>query len=304
MSFFRAFVPFILSLPLFAAAAPACDSLNLEMFPSSFDFNANTAPTFQVRVTRNGSQACDYFITFDYGTAGSASGRKIDGPGGQSIGVQLYKNLSRTQILKTLGDASSLGDVVNGSFPAGGGQFQDHSYYASLANNSYAKWGFYSQTFTARLYRGSLNDSALEQTRTLTLTFNQQKKIDLSLVPTGGAFDVSSTSQFLNFGPMVTGDTRSCDLMIGYNAGYRLTVSSANNGRLKHQGKPDVIAYTLMLNGTAVNLTGGSVTLPQVGGVSPPAGLRLPVTVQIGSITTQAGGSYRDDVTFSVVSTE
>lgn len=294
---------------LFAASIaqgyPSCGNLSLEMFPAAYDLVSNHAPTFAVRVTRNdSSKGCPYYIAFEYGTAGSYSARHLSGLMGGDQPVQIYRDSAHNQILKNNSDASAT-EVISGTFVANSGpSFQDKNYYVVFSPNPYGRYGFYSETFIVRLYRGVLGDSNQEDLKTLTLTYNQQKNIDLSLVPTGGVFDAASTSQTMDFGNMVAGASKSVDLLIGYNAGYRLAISSLNNGRMKHQTLADQIDYTFKLNGTTIALTSGTVNRPAVFGVSPAGGLRLPVNVTIGSLTGKSGGNYADTITFSVVSAE
>lgn len=302
---------FLIAMMLPAGAAWAkkgCNNLQLQMFPAAYDLAGNTSPTFTVRVSRNNANnGCDFFISFDYGTASAASARHLDALiGGGTIPVQLYKDAGRTQILKRRQDATSASDVITGSFPDNSGPtFIDINYYATMDTAQYSRYGFYFQTFTATLHDGLLSDYDQKGSQGLTLTTNQQKKIDLSLVETGGPFNAADTTQTMDFGNISTGAVRNCDLVIGYNAGYQLTIASANSGRIKHATLADTIAYTFELGGTVISLASGSNTRPAVSGVSPAGGLRLPIKVTVtGSLTGKSSGLYKDTVTLSVVSTE
>lgn len=298
----------LLVLPTGAWAKKGCNNLTLQMFPGAFDLASNTSPTFTVRVSRNNiNNGCDFFVSFDYGTASAASQRHLDALiGGGTIPVQLYKDAGRTQVLKRRQDATSNNDVISGSFPDGSGTtFVDINYYAEMETAQYSRYGFYFQTFNATLHDGLLNDYDQRNTSSLTLTTNQQKKIDLSLVETGGTFNTADTTQTMDFGNISGGDVRNCDLIVGYNAGYRLTITSANSGRIKHATLADTIPYTFELNGTVIPLSSGSNIRPSVTGVSPAGGLRLPIKVTVtGSLTGKSSGLYKDTVTLSVVSTE
>lgn len=296
-------------LPFGAAwAKKGCNNLQMQLFPAAYDLAGNTAPTFTVRVSRNNpNNGCDFFISFDYGTASAASARHLEGSsGGGTIPVQLYKNAGRTQILKRRQDATSASDIITGTFPDNSGPtFIDINYYATLDTAQYSRFGFYSQTFTATLHDGILSDYDQRASQGLTLTTNQQKKIDLSLVETGGAFNSADTTQTMDFGNISTGDVRNCDLVINYNAGYQLTITSANSGRIKHAALADTIAYTFELNSSVISLASGSSTRPPMNGVSPAGGLRLPIKVTVtGSLAGKSSGLYKDTVTLSVVSTE
>jgi spore coat protein U-like protein len=282
-----------------------CNGMSLNLNPGSYNLSANASPTLGLQVQRNNiNNGCDFFVTIDYGSATSAANRQLTN-GSYSYAVQLYKDSGKSQVLKKIGDASSLSEVINGNFPDGSGSTsQNFSYFASLDPLLYNRFGTYSQTFNVNLYSGTLSEYRLEDTRTLSLQYIQGKNIDLSLVDTGAAFDRLDTTQNLNFGNLVAGASQSFDLIINYNAGFRLTVSSTNDGTLKHSLRPDAIGYSMTVSGNPLNLTSGPVTGPGVAGISPAGGLRLPVTVTIGSISGKSSGSYQDTVTFSVVSAE
>ncbi len=288
-----------------AADFGRCNGLSLNLNPGSYNLSVNSFPTLGVQVQRNNiNNGCNFFITIDYGSASAASSRQLTN-GGFSYDVQLYKDSGKSQVLKKIGDANSDSDVLSGTFPEGSGTTsQNFSYFAFLDPALYNRFGNYSQNFNVSLYSGSLTNYRLEDTRTLSLQYTQAKNIDLSLVDTGAAFDRLDTTQTLNFGSLTAGESQSFDLIVNYNAGFRLTVSSANNGKLKHTALSDTIAYSMSVFGTALSLTSGPMTGPSVTGISPSGGLRLPVNVTIGSVSGKSSGTYRDTVTFSVVSVE
>lgn len=303
------FIPFALLLCLSseALAAAACNGMQLELFPNAIDLAGNSSPTIVTRVKRqNKNKACTFFITADYGTASTFSNRHLDRSGGSAtIPVQLFTNLSGTNVMKNLMDASSSSDVISGTFPQNSGpDWIDTPFYVKLDTGGYQQSGFYSQNFTIRVFVGDFNDYQQVASHTLSLTYNMQKSIDLSLVETGAAFNVYSTSRLMDFDYLTQGKVRACDLIINYNAGYRLTIGSLRLGRLKHVSQSDVINYTMTLNGSVVNLSSGIVTLPPVSGAAPSGGLRLPIQVTIGSLAGKATGTYQDIVLFSVVSSE
>lgn len=288
------------------AASDKCSSMDLQVLSATADLSANPFPALTLRVSRNNEKkGCGYFVTVDYGTAASFSARHLDGPSGAELPVQIYADVSRTRILKNLADAASTQDVLSGVFPEdSGGNTADLVYRPFLQPQFYLRFGLYSQTYQVRLYQGTLADFKLEKTRSFTLVYTQQKRVDLSLVDTGGAFDLADTSQTLDFGTLTAGAIRACDLVLQYNAGYQLSLTSQNGGKLKGPGPTATIDYTLSVAGVARDLSSGPLALAPVTGVSPPGGSRLPVQVTIGSLAGKGSGVYQDTITLTVTSVE
>src|SRR5690606_20724438 len=114
-------------------------------------------------------------------------------------------------------------------------------------------------------------------------------------------------SENMNFGTLTAGAAQSADLVIKYNAGYSVRMSSANEGRLKHASLSDTVPYTLQLGGLPVNLLGSNsspVLVTSGTGVSPPNGHSFGLQATIGAIGSARAGSYSDVVTVTVATTE
>ncbi len=125
---------------------------------------------------------------------------------------------------------------------------------------------------------------------------------DLSLVDTNQVFVSSDATQNLDFGTLTTGESQSFDVVLKFNKGFKLSMSSVNSGRLKHATQNEYIGYTLTLNGAPITLTPtyGQV-LSQTGTLSDIAGLRLPTQVTILTVAPSApGGTYTDTVNIQV----
>ncbi|MGE3260672.1 MAG: spore coat protein U domain-containing protein [Bacteriovoracia bacterium] len=286
-----------------------CNNLRLTLANSTVDLTPNTAPSLNLTVKRSGSGGCDYFITFGYGNASTYADRKLS-QGSYSIPVNIYRDSNHTQILKKLPEAATVTDVIYGSFPSGTSNPNStvHTYYPQLGTVAYNRFGEYSDTYTVSVYEytGGLSGS-LEDSENLKLKYTMTKKIDLSLMATGAPFNVADTTETMNFGTLTAGAVRTFDIGVKYNAGYRVRLSSANQGRLKHASLTDTVPYTLQVNSSAVNLNGSNTTPIQVStgtGVSPPNGLVLTSSVTIGALGSARAGTYSDTVTVTVVTTE
>ena len=291
-------------------AQAACKDLAISSYSQSpVNFNTSTAPSVTVTVTRGSKKGCDFFLTFDYGDATSFSGRRLD-QGSYTIPMDVYKDAARTKVIKKIPDVTSANDVITGTFPddTTNPSSLTVTFYPQLGSLSYNRFGTYSETLVGRLYDGSpTGSSSLEDSRSLTFQYTMAKAIDLSLVSTGGAFNVNDTSETLAFGVLAAGQTKTFDIVLKYNAGYRVRVSSVNQGKLKHSSYADLVPYTLTVNSGTVNLSGSNTSPVQVAtgtGVSGTNGLSLASSVVIGTVGNVRAGNYSDTVTVTVTTTE
>jgi spore coat protein U-like protein len=286
-------------------AHASCNSITVAALPAtSFDLKANPSPSLTFSVSKSGGNGCDYVITVDYGTSSSYSGRSIKS-GLNALPVQIYQDASHTQVLKDVPDATGSSDSFTGRFGAGNRGPFTFTIYPKLGTvDPYGRFGSYSDTFKIKAYDGTALKS---QAQSFSLNYVMDRKIDLSLVTTGGSFSETSTSQTMAFGTLTPGATKSFDLVLKYNAGYTVKLSSANDGKLKHETLADTVPYSLTLGGTPVSLAGSSgtpVTAKTGTGVSTSTGLTLATAVTIGAIGSVRAGSYSDLVQVTVVSSE
>lgn len=296
-------------LLLFSQIAHAgCNNLKIENL-SNVDFQLNLTPTETFTVQRSGSPGCSFFLTLNNGAASAYSARSLF-DNGNTIPLQVYSNISGTTIPKHFSEIGSNADVIIGTFPDGDINPKTISFdvFPRLGNIDYQTFGSYQDQLTMRLYQGTWNGTySLEDTDSFELKYNVDKKIDLSIVNAGAAFDQSATNKTLNFGSLSTNQQMSFDLVVKYNAGYRVRVSSQNNGALKRISFSDTIPYTLNMNSNPVSLSGSSsnpVLVSQGGGVSPTGGLRFASTITIGNMGTPPTGTYQDAITITVSTTE
>ncbi|AGH96178.1 spore coat protein U domain-containing protein [Pseudobdellovibrio exovorus] len=292
-----------LSFLFVTEVASACAN-NLQMMTtSSVSLSSDNFPSIQIRIRRDDNNTnCNFFVVFENGGASSYVNRSLSS-GGDEYPVQIYKDAGRTQIIKSLNEASSLSDTLSGTF-SGSNDTTEVYYRPYIDPNTYLRFGQYSQNFVIKLYQGDLSSPNLQNTSSVTLSFNQSRKVDLSLVGTGAAFNPFSVSQSLNFGNLEEGATRSVDLVLGYNAGYKISVSSTNAGRIHNDQKSTTIPYTLTLNGSSVSLQPSPSMVLSASGVSPTGGQRIPIAVTIGNMTGAAAGTYTDTITFTVSSAD
>lgn len=125
---------------------------------------------------------------------------------------------------------------------------------------------------------------------------------DLSVVPTGGAFSLASTSAALAFGTLAAGAVKGADILVKSNVSYSLGLSSVNGGAFANAADGSLLPYSLAVNGSSVALSPGIRTLVATGapasyGTSARYALLVTVLPFTG-VPTQ--GSYSDTITVTL----
>lgn len=283
---------------------PNCKGLGFNVQTALINLNTAAIQTLPLTVNRDDKSngTCNFFIVMDYGVAISANTRKIT-HGADAIPIQLYVNSGRTVILESIAQATS-SNVIMGSFTGKSFSFPT-AYYVEMSSSPSAPPGPYLDGFKISLYEGTPLSHLINASsnNNVNFKFTKGNYVDISLVDSGAPFVLSDTTQTLDFGNLTTGETLGCDIVLSYNAGYELTMSSANSGRIKNIASADFINYTMSLNGTPITLS----TLPEKKNESsvlesPAGGTRVPLSVTIGNVTGVKSGSYSDVVSISVAS--
>lgn len=298
---------------LFSLAAETgwtCVNLTFDLNETTYSLNVNSTPTLGLTVKAvTAPGGCSFFLTFGYGAGSSPTSRALRQTG-YDWPFNLYKDPALTYILRDLADASSNDHVVTGSFAQAPGLSQQVvNYRVSLdLTNMYRRFGLYSETIAISLYQGTLASNTFRVTKSVTLTYDAAKKIDLSLVGTGDPFNMSSVSRVMDFGAnMTTGQSEAVDLLVRFNAGYRVKLSSLRDGTMKHETQSNTVPYILRFDGSPVNLAGSSgnpVTVTTGTGIAPVGGTRFPIEAEVGALGAALAGQYEDEITVTVESAE
>ncbi|QDK43835.1 hypothetical protein DOM22_00985 [Bdellovibrio sp. ZAP7] len=302
-----------LFLTLFSTAAFADDCMNMQLQAQQTAFDLTTNPNISSNLivkadTR--AKGCSFFITFDYGLSANYASRSLKYFLVNTWPLQLYKDSGNTQVLKNIPQVNDYNDVLNGALPDKGGNDAQISIPYWISADTSSPWrqqGTYSEWITATLYKGTLSNYEFVRSVVIAFYLNAPKRADISVVPSGGSFNIADISETLDFGNLATGTTRSCDVIVKYNAGYILYASSQNNGRLKHETASSYIPYTISFAGTTVNLGNSSSSPVQVKrelGSSPASGKIIPTSVTIGNYTQDQSGNFSDIITLTVQSAE
>ncbi len=292
-----------------ASEALSCgQGLSMSIGNTPYDFSSGAAPTIPVTVTRNAgasaSNSCSFFLVIDNGITGTSYSTRQLTLGQQSYPVQFYSDSGHSsQIIKPFGSGLSATDVVDGQFNSPGSSPAIVNFYPFLDTALYFPNGQYSEMFLVSLYMGTPGSATLQQSLNVNFNYANMKKADLSLVETGAPFTPNRASLNYNFGQLVTGAQKAFDLVLKYNSGYQISMKSIYLNRLFNSTTNTFISYNLELNGQPLTLTGDYRIVQQTsGGPSLPNGLRLPLSVTIGSVTGAKPGKYTDTVMISISS--
>ncbi len=307
-----ALVIFFLSSKTFAAcgyslSAPA-------IIYTASDINPRTSYPVTLSRTNTGGSSCKNFtIGFSKGGANSYNRRATNSLVGATLAYNLYKTATSTSSLRLLTDASSNAQLLSGTIAKNSSTPLNY-YFAlgSIGSVATVRAGIYQDLITLEARSGTyLDDKGPEASQTLPISIIIPKIASLSLVNTGGVYDSASTSKTLDFGELATNEELSFDVIVLSNAGYQLSVSSANNQIMKLSGSSSStdtqINYNFYANSILKNLATSAtsaVLLSNGTGVTPAQGARVPIKVVIQSVDDKVEGVYQDYLTFTVATTE
>lgn len=165
--------------------------------------------------------------------------------------------------------------------------------------------GTYVATIDESLYGTSyLPTGTAYSSNTLTVTVTVGAHYDVSVVPTGNSFSLTSTSQALDFGSLSQGSTLGADILVRANVSYSLSLSSANSGSLVDVVDPtSLVGYSLMSNGVGYSLSPGPALI--AGGAAATFGSpqRYALAFTILPLPTfPTAGTYTDTITITLSS--
>ena len=278
------------------------------------DLNPTMPGTIEVENNDNDNRrSCrDFFLAFTKGWAGNYNRRGLNLRNGALIYYNLYKNSNSTGVLKEPRDITSVNEVLFGTLSKG--DKANLNYYFTLApinSSSPPRSGTYVDVVQVQVYTGTYtNINRYEGYRDLNLFINVPRFISLSLVDSGSTHDETKTSKTLDFGELEENEKLSFDVRVVSNAGYNLKVSSSNNGLIKRIGGTGVaseIQYDFIVAGIKKPLNSSAsnpVSIATSTGLTAPGGARVPIEIQILSVTNKDPGNYQDYLTLSVISND
>ncbi len=295
-----------------------------ELFFNSFtpyviDFNSSANQTVSVQVTHStaipGPHDCLYFVSAKYGAASSWTTRRLEGSPGDTIPFNIFKTnpASSDQIIRDQPDVTSTNQILYWPiFAVGPGSTQTKTFFTELGTiPASTDPGVYTEAITFKLVArpqdppwGDFWTWTTVDERAITFRYVVQAELNIALVESGNPLDTLDTSELMSFGKLQSGQSEAADIMIDTNMGYRLFLSSMNNGNLKHLDLAQFVNYSLTVDGTPITLAGSSgtpVLISSNPSFSPPTGYRLPTVATIGTLTgTEAAGTYRDTLIMTI----
>jgi hypothetical protein len=254
---------------------------------------------------------CGYaYFFFSKGNANSYNRRAFNSQG-ESISYNLYKGMSKFGTLKDPYDFNNSNEYLSTylQYPNSTIQNQFYFYLPAVSNSTMTRGGTYTDNININVFRGGVYSpwAYFEFNRTIPITIVVPKVINISLVDSGQNIDLNSTYKNLDFGTLETNEEMSFDLMVASNAGYRISFSSLNNGKLDNLQRGIKLDYTVKVAGSNINLSNSS-TIPtlvaQGSGITGNAGTRIPVNVKIGTVNDNQWGDYQDYITITAATND
>lgn len=263
---------------------------------------------FQVRGEASGA-TCEYFVTLSEGRSGNFDQRKLSEMI-NTLDYNAYINAGKSNILKAPPTATQ-SEVISGSFPLQLSFMQTnaHEFFWTITPQQVAPASgllYADNNLTLSLYSGLLLFApTLVATKTITLQTRVDSSVDVSLVESGAPFDISETTQLVDFGTLESGEQRGFDVVVRSNNGYVVTMQSQNHQLLVHSrapAVPDTVAYSVVFNGGGVDLsTGAPVQIVSGTGTTPATGTAYPIEFVVGTLSgTEAAGTYSDIIDVEV----
>lgn len=305
------FLVFIIQNKAFALCEFDLNTNSINESVSSINTESVQTLTISRPIRTNASNCAYAYYFFSKGNANSYNRRAFN-TFGESLNYNLYSGTSQFGILKDAFDFQNANEYIRTYLQRPDENFQSQFYFylPGSNNSSMVRGGSYSDQININVYRSGMNSAYAyyEFTRILPITIFVPKSVNISLVDTGSPIDLNSTFKNLDFGNLETNESKSFDLMVASNAGFRISLSSLNNGKLKNNLNANyTINYSLTLNGNVVNLSNSSsspITVATGSGVTGNNGVRLPFNVKIGTVDEGQWGDYQDYITITAATND
>jgi len=301
---------FFLNL-LNAPSSFACN--DIDGIDSYFDLRTNASPLLEIEVKRNSTSTnCEFVIGIEKGNRNNGTYNRYLRSWFNQIPIDI-RDSTNSFTLQDPPDAVPPANVIVGSFTSPSqGKTQVLKYRYNVGNFSGSEdAGNYRNTWGINLYTrpvGGTNYTKVDSS-SIGARLRIRNNLEVSLVPSGSAFNANDAFESLNFGTLTQNATRSCDLLIKGNTDYRITFSSNNGAKLRRVGggilSTDLISYQISL-GANSEFSGAVITnFPfHISPIDPPSSstaLRFPLTVQIlDNPATKQAGTYSETITITL----
>ncbi|MBI3897176.1 MAG: spore coat protein U domain-containing protein [Gammaproteobacteria bacterium] len=264
--------------------------------------------SIEVRGEATGA-TCEYFLTLSAGQSGDFNQRKLSEMVNK-LNYNAYTDGGKSGVFKALPTATQ-SEIISGSFPVAVAltQTNTHKFFWVIHPQQVVPASgtpYTDGNLTLSLYSGLLLlNPTLEATKTITFRAHVDSSVDVSLVESGKRFDISETTQRVDFGTLESGAQRGFDVVVRSNNGYVVTLQSQNRQLLTHTRAPtiaDVVPYSVIFNGGGVDLsTGAPVQVIANTGTTPATGIAFPIEFTVGTLSgDETAGTYSDVINVEV----
>jgi len=222
------------------------------------------------------------------------------------VDYNYHKNESTTSPIKDVLDAQGGSQRVD---------FKMNGFYKKVTFFARLPDPFAAGTVATGLYSDTATINIVPRTNGVTGGFslnissflNVLSDVNISLVERGGQFDPNRTAITLDYGVMTTGESRGFDLVVKSNSGYKISVSSENNGVMAHIDQSSYqVGYSFGVNGNSLSLIGSKTSPIDIYNSSTPStttGDVIEIDVSILSTVNKLSGHYNDYIYFTATST-
>ncbi|MFP4362783.1 MAG: hypothetical protein ACLFR1_02815 [Spirochaetia bacterium] len=304
----KMFLSTLFFLIFFAQAAFPAVTLRIQSISKNININYdfdNAVELVETISIRHRGDATNFFITFSAGNSGQYDPRLAVNATADDIVYYMYDNTTNQNILKDLAANPGTNEVLSGSFPANSNwQTIDFTYTLYIPAGEFEAKDQYADDVVCTLYSGDLSNNRSEDNETIGLTIRTNTVTELSLRDTGLPFDANITSNSIDFGTLVIGETESCDVIARTNDVFSLSITSDNGSVMlpADTTDPSTVPYTLYFDGTPLTLSARTaVEVVTSAGPTDYAGFRYPVDITIGDFGMATEGLYTDTITVDMV---
>lgn len=240
---------------------------------------------FEVLHLDKDGEPCEVIATLE-----AAGGVRLDGPGGDTLAYEL----------RTDANLPNGGQSLTFRLDLEPGERRRVAYFIFLPSGQFVGSGAYNGQLTIDLAEDLDGTPEAEDRRDVPVRATAGSGARISFVGAVGR------RQTVDFGELTDGKSSPpVFLDVRSTADYEIRLTSEEGGRLVQRADGEIwsVPYSTTIDGSAVNLDKGNAVGSRFSGPTDPAGHRMPLKFQLGSIGDQRAGSYQDRITIEIFPT-
>lgn len=263
----------------------------------SYDINNGIVYPATFTITKQKMGRANYAVTASVSSNTGTYLRRLS-YGSYSLEYHIYTSSDMTYEMKAPPQATR-NEVISGWLAGQDEQIVTLTMYIAVPANQLVPPGIYTDTIEIAVYPFYNSPPPPDDARQITISVLVPPFMNLAIVEPGANF-TENTSLTLDFGILSPGKTLGCDLIVIKNCPCKLTISSLNNGTLKHKTDDQAkVSYIFRFSGTPTPLT-TPVELLLNNSTLIPGGQRFPITITIGQFKELEPGEYFDIITITL----